>query len=63
VQCEHIVPDTFGYNSLAKNLEGIIDPEQVKHLITSFDVIGDIAAIEIPYLCTAFSPFCSNASL
>ena len=49
VQFEHVVPDTFGWNSLAKNLEGIIDADEVKHLITSFDVIGDIAAIEIPY--------------
>lgn len=50
VECEHVIPETFGFNSLAKNLEGIIDEEEAKHLITSYDVIGDIAAIEIPYL-------------
>lgn len=49
VECEHIIPDNFGWNSLAKNLEGIISEEDAKNLITSFDVIGDIAAIEIPY--------------
>lgn len=50
VECEHVVPDSFGWNSLAKNLERVIDESEAKHLISSYDVIGDIAAIEIPYL-------------
>lgn len=55
VEYEHVVPDSFGWNSLAKNLEGIIDESEAKHFISSYDVIGDIAAIEIPYLMKYFN--------
>jgi len=48
VEYEHVVPDNFAWSSLEKNLEGVLSAKESECLIKSFDVIGDIVAIEIP---------------
>jgi len=48
VPCDHVVPDTFAWFSLEKNLEGALTAKESECLIKSFDIIGDIVAIEIP---------------
>ncbi len=49
VEYEHVMPDKWVWNTLDKNLDGLLSEEEEKHLITSFDIVGDIIAIEIPY--------------